>query len=313
MSWTGSLTSAWAVQSKITVATTLADYVQSGVQHYVFALASIDTSGNITDLRPKGSLSEQQGNSDYLRKDKNLSDIHSPEQARQSLGLKGAAVLDVGKSAGTVAAGDDTRITGAVQRGGDTMTGELMTTSPWGFRIKYSNRGALLHFDGDNFYLLFTDKDNQDGTHNDLRPFIASATTGAVTLANDSGCNGTFRAAGLVSSDKVYAASGNTFLETDGNVYGRVWGGYLSDWLNSQFAQHNNMTAVQGWVNRYFVADVALGAATQVNYGDGIYNVPGGCVMTGGGFASSSRQTLIYRPLQKYIPALGWLTVGHTG
>lgn len=55
--WTGSLTSVWAVQSKITVAANLKDYVQNGVQHYVFALASIDAAGNITDLRPKGTVS----------------------------------------------------------------------------------------------------------------------------------------------------------------------------------------------------------------------------------------------------------------
>lgn len=82
---------------------------------------------------------------------------------------------------------------------------------------------------------------------------------------------------------------------------------------SSSGTSNTNTTSSSSVGNRYFVADVALGAATQVNYGDGIYNVPGGCVMTGGGFASSSRQTLIYRPLQKYIPALGWMTVGHTG
>lgn len=67
VAWTGMLTSAWGVTSKITVAATLADYVQNGVQHYVFAVASIDASGNITDLRPKGSLNDQSA-SDALKK-----------------------------------------------------------------------------------------------------------------------------------------------------------------------------------------------------------------------------------------------------
>ncbi|EHA2463654.1 phage tail protein [Salmonella enterica] len=65
--WTGTLTSVWGVQSRITVADNLADYVQNGVQHYVFAVAGIDENGNITDLRPKGTLNEQQA-SDALRK-----------------------------------------------------------------------------------------------------------------------------------------------------------------------------------------------------------------------------------------------------
>ncbi|EKC5814427.1 phage tail protein [Salmonella enterica] len=65
--WTGTLTSVWGVQSRITVADNLADYVQNGVQHYVFAVAGIDENGNITDLCPKGTLNEQQA-SDALRK-----------------------------------------------------------------------------------------------------------------------------------------------------------------------------------------------------------------------------------------------------
>ncbi|ECS7398111.1 phage tail protein [Salmonella enterica subsp. enterica serovar Adelaide] len=65
--WTGTLTSVWGVQSRITVADNLADYVQNGVQHYVFAVAGIDENGNITDLRPKGTLNEQQAG-DALRK-----------------------------------------------------------------------------------------------------------------------------------------------------------------------------------------------------------------------------------------------------
>lgn len=65
--WTGSLTSVWNAQYKITVAANLADYVQNGVQHYVFAVASIDVNGDITDLRPKGTLNEQQA-TDALKK-----------------------------------------------------------------------------------------------------------------------------------------------------------------------------------------------------------------------------------------------------
>ncbi|MDM3077519.1 phage tail protein [Citrobacter sp. Cf138] len=65
--WTGSLTSVWNAQCKVTAAESLADYVQNGVQHYVFAVASIDVNGNITDLRPKGTLNEQVA-SDALKK-----------------------------------------------------------------------------------------------------------------------------------------------------------------------------------------------------------------------------------------------------
>lgn len=170
--WTGSLTSVWNAQCKITVAENLADYVQNGVQHYVFAVASIDVNGNITDLRPKGTLNEQQA-SDALKKheqsrnhpdattnekgftrlssatdstseelaatskavkiamdnanarlakERNLADLPNPALARQNLQLGDSSTKNTGITANTVAAGDDARITGAMQKsqnGGD--------------------------------------------------------------------------------------------------------------------------------------------------------------------------------------------------
>ncbi|TPG61492.1 phage tail protein [Ewingella americana] len=109
VSYSGTLTSAYQTRIKFTIAPELAHYTSNGVAHYVFALASIDEDGVITDLRPKGSLGEQQGKSDYLRKDKNLSDVHDVLTARKNLALKGAALLDVGTTPNTVAAGDDPR------------------------------------------------------------------------------------------------------------------------------------------------------------------------------------------------------------
>lgn len=78
VSYQGTLTSEYKTAIKFKLATTLKDYIQNGVAHYVFALASIDTNGVITDLRPKGS-------SLYLRRDKNLADIADPAAGLNTL------------------------------------------------------------------------------------------------------------------------------------------------------------------------------------------------------------------------------------
>ncbi|HAS1959800.1 TPA: hypothetical protein I4D82_08815 [Enterobacter cloacae] len=116
--WQGTPTGAWSVTYSLRVAPELENYEKDGFQHYVFAIAQTDARGNITDLRPPFPIEQiaQDFDGQFLRIEANLSDVSDKAKARQNLGLKGAAVLDVGTTAGTVAAGDDSRITGALQK-----------------------------------------------------------------------------------------------------------------------------------------------------------------------------------------------------
>lgn len=99
----GNVVSQWAEAVKFTVAATAADYTDNaGFKHYVFAVASIDAAGNITDLRPQGSLSDQAGNDAYLRKDDNLASLKDKAKSRGSLGLGTAATRNVGVQGGNV-------------------------------------------------------------------------------------------------------------------------------------------------------------------------------------------------------------------
>lgn len=59
------------------------------------------------------------------QKANNLSDLTSATNARSNLGLGNSATLNVGTTASTVAAGDDSRITGALQTTGGTMSGAI--------------------------------------------------------------------------------------------------------------------------------------------------------------------------------------------
>ncbi|MGW1371695.1 phage tail-collar fiber domain-containing protein [Providencia hangzhouensis] len=60
-SYQGNIVSRWNTVVKITAAATLANYVDAaGFTHQVFAIASIDASGNVKDLRSMGALSSQE-------------------------------------------------------------------------------------------------------------------------------------------------------------------------------------------------------------------------------------------------------------
>lgn len=62
------------------------------------------------------TLTQESGDKRYLRRSRNLSDLSDAEKARDNLELGDSATRDVGTTAGTVAAGDDSRITGALQK-----------------------------------------------------------------------------------------------------------------------------------------------------------------------------------------------------
>lgn len=105
VAWTGSLVSAWGVETLITVNDELADYIADGRPHYVFAVAAIDAAGAVTDLRPKGSLSDQ-ASREFVRKDQNLSDLVDVAKARGNLKLGDSAMRNMGFTSEKVAYGD---------------------------------------------------------------------------------------------------------------------------------------------------------------------------------------------------------------
>jgi hypothetical protein len=74
------------------VAAALADYDQNGVHHYVFPVAQVNADGTVTDMRPKGSLAQQQSNNDFMRKAANLGDLVDKAAARNVLGLGSSQV-----------------------------------------------------------------------------------------------------------------------------------------------------------------------------------------------------------------------------
>jgi hypothetical protein len=115
----------------------------------------------------------------------------------------------------------------------------------------------------------------------------------------------------LRSPGQVYA--GAAFLNTDGNVYGAAWGGWLSDQLNAVRNTANDAwnKANDGQANR--VTDIRLTAEHQVG-ANGITDYRNAnTVLTGftNGDADYSAEGLFWSYIQYYRSGQ-WITVGRS-
>ncbi|CCV28397.1 TPA: phage tail protein [Yersinia enterocolitica] len=124
-----------------------------------------------------------------------------------NLGLSDAANLKIGTTAGTVAAGDDSRIVNAIQ-----------------------------------------------------------STNTAISLPGSLTTAGTVTGGGISSVGSVYAGNTAAWLAADGNVYGSVWGGYLSTYLSNR-TEHRvrAWAAVQG--NGTIISSFGFSAINRTNVG----------------------------------------------
>lgn len=102
----------------------------------ILAQLAVSDTADITLQVVDGSyLTETEADSLYLRQDKNLGEIaaagvDAQSASRGNLGLGDSATKNTGTTAGTVAAGDDIRITGALQTdGSNKMKGNLTLAS----------------------------------------------------------------------------------------------------------------------------------------------------------------------------------------
>ncbi|EKP2011560.1 tail fiber protein [Salmonella enterica] len=185
------------------------------------------------------------------------------------------------------------RAANAVQKNGDTMTGNLFLKSD--ARMHF----AIVNEDGNARMWFYKDKGG-DGVR--LNNGVDGG--GEFVFAK----NGDFYSPG-----KVHA--GAAILAGDGNVWGTRWkagGAWLWDAITEQLtARDNNINAraTIAWVNQNFVKDVRMGAnQSGIMWGSGGGTVAAGYVLTGGNF-DDDREWPVYAPVQKNINGI-WHNVG---
>ncbi|EJZ9788574.1 hypothetical protein OKA58_001325 [Salmonella enterica] len=186
------------------------------------------------------------------------------------------------------------RALSAVQKTGDTMTGNLFLKSD--ARLHF----AIANEDGNARMWLYKDKGG-DG----------------VRLNNGADGGGEFvfgKNSEFYSPSNLHA--GGAILANDGNVYGSLWGNqYINTWLDSQFAARDNNINVRAtidWVNQNFITRVMRGA--PVNPGKvneyGPAEAPAGCVVTSVRHDPTTAYGIYftYRPLSIFING-GWRVI----
>ncbi|MCW0974179.1 gp53-like domain-containing protein [Pantoea sp. JV6] len=221
----------------------------------------------------------------YLHADKNLSDLNDVNKAKESLALDQVGNWTAVQANGGLHSSGNHRIyidwgeDGKLHLTVDTSDeGELFTTvnppTPaqsnsypmWGGNLNedasitvissvlQGNVGDFLY--GPMFRTTLKarggDKDFKDGASFFMRivEHVGTLAYGELVFDGFSSVqsfvfdqNGNFHAAGNVQA-------GNAWLATDGNIYGSVWGGYLSNWVGAQIgAQINNNNT---WVSNTF-------------------------------------------------------------
>ncbi|HGG2418288.1 TPA: phage tail protein [Escherichia coli] len=355
-SWQGFVTGEWSTVFTFCARKEHAPYTDgNGFQHFVAPLAKL-TAGGPQDLRPQTPDEEQsnalaeheksrrhpdatlteKGFAQYsnatdsdaedraatskavkiamdnanarLAKNRNGSDIPNKPLFIENVGLK--PTVDKAES--------------AVQRAGDTMTGELKIRGVNALRLFNEAFGLIFRRSEECLHLIPTQENQgENGDIGPLRPFTMNLRTGEITMSKVS-VGGDSQVRGALGIGVQNALGGNSIAFGDNDTGLKQNGdGLLDVYANGQHVfrfqngalQSNRAVNVSGRVTpsdygnfdaRYQqrndgVQDIRLGSQRVDGHYDDDFTVPSGYVVVGGDVAPSSALKLYSRPLQKLI------------
>ncbi|EFO3784505.1 phage tail protein [Escherichia coli] len=265
------------------------------------------------------TLNVATGDGLFLRQDRNLSDVEDKDEAVENLGLK--PTVDKAKN--------------AVQRDGDTMTGELKIRGVNALRIFNEAFGLIFRRSEECLHLIPTSEgQGENGDIGPLRPFTINLRTGEISMSHKVSVGGGSQVNGALGIGVQNALGGNSIAFGDNDTGLKQNGdGLLDVYANSVHVlrfqsgsiQSNKAVNVTGRVTpsdygnfdaRY---QTKTGGVQDVRYGSEMYYNPGGNQISwtfrspsGHGLSGINVQEtgsnsadniggVYYRPLQKLI------------
>ncbi|HFN5907042.1 TPA: phage tail protein [Escherichia coli] len=255
------------------------------------------------------TLNVATGDGLFLRQDRNLSDVEDRDKSVENLGLK--PTVDKAKN--------------AVQRDGDTMSGELKIRGVNALRIFNEAFGLIFRRSEESLHLIPTQENQgENGDIGPLRPFSINLRTGEVSMSHPVSVGDGSKVNGALGIGVQNALGGNSIAFGDNDTGIKQNGdGILDVYANGQHVfrfqngalQSNRAVNVTGRVTpsdygnfdaRYQqrnggVQDIRLGSQRVDGHYDDDFTVPSGYVVVGGDVHPSTSLKLYSRPLQKLI------------